>query len=186
MHIVGICGSLRKASANGGILRALQAKLPAGSTMDIIIPGDLPLFNQDIEPADLLPQSVLDYRARVKAADGFVFATCEYNYSVSAPLKNAIDWASRGPDGNLFNDKPGAIVSAGGGVGGLRSQMHLRDIALFINVHFMNSPQLMLKIYEQPGPFDMGTGDLIHAPSLEACDSFMQAFFAWSARIALK
>ena len=103
--------------------------------MEIIVPGDLPLFNQDLE-AGPLPPSVVAFREKLRSADAFVFALCEYNYGVSAAIKNAIDWGSRGKDGgNLFDDKPAALVSAGGGVGGLRSQQHFRDIALFVNLH---------------------------------------------------
>ena len=134
MHIVGISGSLRKASANTGLLRACAKRLPVGHTMDIIVPGDLPLFNQDLETGTL-PATTTAYRQKLKSADAFVFALCEYNYGVSAAIKNAIDWGSRGKDGgNLFDDKPAALVSAGGWVGGLRSQQHFRDIALFLNL----------------------------------------------------
>ena len=92
------------------------------------VPSDLPLFNSDIESEELIPASVVDWRERASKADAFIFSTCEYNFSISAALKNAIDWASRGPKGNLFNDKPAAVVGAGGGAGSLRAQEHLRDI----------------------------------------------------------
>lgn len=79
-------------------------------------------------------------------ADAFIFSCCEYNYSISAPLKNAIDWASRSPQPHGFYDKPAAVVSAGGGFGGMKAQMHLHDISLFLNLHIMNNPQLMCKV----------------------------------------
>ena len=88
------------------------------------------------------PASVIAFREALKKADAFVFATCEYNFSLSAAMKNALDWGSRGDGGNLFDDKPAAVVSAGGGTGGLRAQQHIRDIALFLNLHFMNKAEV--------------------------------------------
>lgn len=73
-------------------------------------------------------------------------------------MKNAIDWASKGPDGNLFNDKAAAVAGAGGGAGTLRAQNHLRDVALFLNLHILNAPVMQLKVFQQPSPFDMTTG----------------------------
>jgi chromate reductase len=82
MHIVAITGSLRKASCNTGVLRAMQKALPAGHTMDIIVPN-LPLFNQDLERPDLYPTEVKEFRNRLKAADCFLFSLSEYNYGIS-------------------------------------------------------------------------------------------------------
>ena len=98
-------------------------------------------------------------------------------------MKNAIDWASRGPNGNLFNDKPGLVVSAGGGVGGLRSQEHLRDCALFLNMHMMNTPQLMVQIFNQPSPFQSDTGDLNDETTETRVAKVMHAFIAWTRRL---
>lgn len=136
MNIVAITGSLRRASCNTGILRAIAKHAPVGTKMDIIVP-DLPIFNQDIEAPEILPQSVFEFRQKIKKADAFIFATCENNFSVSAAMKNAIDWASRGPDGNLFNGKAAAVVGAGGGAGSLRAQNHFRDISLMVNIHIL-------------------------------------------------
>ena len=186
MHIVAICGSLRAASCNGGLLRAVARNVPAGHTIDIIVPGDLPLFNQDIEGPAVVPPTVVEYRKRVKAADAFVFGTSEYNFSISGALKNAIDWASRGPDGNLFNDKAAASIGAGGGMGSLRAQNHLRDISLFLNLHMMNQPAQYFKIWDQPSPFDSKTGDLIDPKKEEEIAKFVQSLIAWTERIAVK
>lgn len=184
MHIVGISGSLRKASTNTGLLRAVQKVLPAGYTMDIIVPGDLPLLNTDIEAPDVLPASVAAFRERVKKADGFIFASPENNYSVSAAFKNAVDWASRGPDGNLFNDRPAAVLSAGGGAGGLRAQQHIFDIAVYLNLHMMNHPQIAVKVFDQPPVMDVwNSGEVVDAKLQVDCDKFLQAFVQWSNRI---
>eukprot|EP00670_Eutreptiella_braarudii_P003177 CAMPEP_0174292272 /NCGR_PEP_ID=MMETSP0809-20121228/34876_1 /TAXON_ID=73025 ORGANISM="Eutreptiella gymnastica-like, Strain CCMP1594" /NCGR_SAMPLE_ID=MMETSP0809 /ASSEMBLY_ACC=CAM_ASM_000658 /LENGTH=145 /DNA_ID=CAMNT_0015392223 /DNA_START=120 /DNA_END=554 /DNA_ORIENTATION=- len=145
--------------------------------MEIIVP-DLPLFNKDVEDAGA-PASVIAFREALKKADAFVFATCEYNFSLSAAMKNALDWGSRGDGGNLFDDKPAAVVSAGGGTGGLRAQQHIRDIALFLNLHFMNKAEVQLKIFTNPSPFDSATGDLVHEESVARCEKSLHALIEW-------
>lgn len=207
MHIVAVTGSLRVASSNTGLLRVCKKYLETkGHSCDIFVP-DLPLFNQDLEtsPGDL----VLAWQERCAKADAFIFATCEYNYSISGALKNAIDWASRGPAGteqyimayllsivmppsffsagNLFNDKAAAVVSAGGGVGGLRAQMHLRDIALFLNLHIMNAPTVQLNIFAPPGTqVDLATGDISHKETILQLEKVVDALIVWTGRIGMK
>lgn len=184
MHIVAISGSLRKNSCNTGVLRAIQSQLPEGHTMDIIVPGDLPLFNQELERPDVLPAAVKEFRNRLKAADCFLFGLSEYNYSLSGVAKNAIDWGSRGADGgNLFENKAAAIVSAGGGVGGMRAAAHFRDIALFLNIHVMNKPEFSARIFQSPSPFNLETGDLIDPVEIEKSGKVLEALVAWATRI---
>lgn len=89
MHIVAITGSLRKASCNTGILRAMVKLLPAGHTIDVIVP-ELTLFNQDLERPDVYPQDVKEFRKRLKAADCFLFALPEYNFSMSGTAWNEL------------------------------------------------------------------------------------------------
>lgn len=186
MHIVAISGSLRKTSCNTGLLRAMRDQLPPGHTMDIIVP-DLPLFNQDLERPDLLPEAVKEYRQRLKAADAFLFGLSEYNFSMSGAAKNAIDWGSRGADGgNLFNDKAAAVVSAGGGVGGQRAAAHFRDSALFLNLHVMNKPDLSARIYQSPSPFNLESGDLVDEDMRVNAGKVVDALIEWTNRIAVK
>ena len=107
----------------------------------------------------------------------------EYNFSMSGALKNAIDWASRGPKGNLFNDKPAAVIGSGGGFGSLRAQMHLRDVALFLNLHIMNAPGVTVPIFTPPQQFDMVTGDLVNPATDKSVADVVQALVAWSQRL---
>lgn len=184
IHIVAISGSLRKNSCNTGVLRAIQNLLPEGHTMDIIVPGDLPLFNQELERPDVLPAAVREFRNRLKAADCFLFGLSEYNYSISGVAKNAIDWGSRGADGgNLFENKAAAVVSAGGGVGGMRAAAHFRDIALFLNIHVMNKPEYSARIFTNPSPFNLETGDLVDPVEIEKASKVLEALIAWASRI---
>lgn len=186
MHIVGITGSLRKASCNTGLLRqvkqVLDAKYPAKFTFDLVVP-DLPLYNGDVEASKNIPASVLDFQNRVKKANAFIFATPEYNYSMSAATKNAIDWASRSADGNLLRDKAAAVMGAGGGAGSLRAQEHFRDSAVYVDMHVLNHPHILLKIFDQPSIFDMATGDLKDAASQQQVENFVKSFVAWTERL---
>lgn len=121
LKIVGICGSLRKDSLNRKALSASKKFFPEDVEFEIVEIGNLPLFNQDLELN--VPTSVDKYREKIKSSDGILFAMAEYNYSVSAVLKNAIEWGSR-PYGNaVLNGKPVAIM----GVSTLQLQTRPED-----------------------------------------------------------
>jgi chromate reductase len=148
VHVLGFSGSLRRASYNTATLRAAQELLPAAMTLDLFDLTPLPLFNADLE-ADGVPDSVADFQRRIREADALLIATPEYNYSVSGVLKNAIDWASRGRPAPL-DGKPMAIVGAGGRVGTVRAQNHLRQIAVHNDMHVLNKPQILIaRAWEQ-------------------------------------
>jgi chromate reductase len=186
VHLVGIGGSLRKASINVGILREVKKALPAGVTMDIVIP-DLPLYNQDIEASRVIPESVQSFRDSIRKADGFIFGTSEYNGSISGAMKNALDWGTRGKDGgNLFNDKSAGIISAGGVTGATKAALHLRDIAAALNLHTLNHPQFAFRIFENPTYFDSKTGDVIDPKVQEQIAKFTNAYLEWHARVSRK
>ncbi|MDB5570078.1 MAG: NAD(P)H-dependent oxidoreductase [Hyphomicrobiales bacterium] len=141
--ILAVSGSLRKNSFNTAALRAMQELAPAGVTIELAEIGDLPLYDDDVREQGY-PATVQRFRAQVAAADAVILATPEYNYSVSAPLKNAIDWASRAP-AQPFGGKPVAILSAATGpMGGVRAQYHLRHMLVSTNSHVLNAPQIMI------------------------------------------
>jgi chromate reductase len=143
VKILGICGSLRKASYNMAALRACNELMPQGMTLQIAAIADLPIFNQDVLDAGM-PEPVKRFRAEVAAADGLLIASPEYNFSVPAPLKNAIDWASR-PPSQVFHDKPIAIFSAAGGpLGGARVQYDLRRILGQLWGHVLPRPEVFI------------------------------------------
>ncbi len=110
LTVLGISGSLRKASYNTAALRAAQELAPAGMTIETFDLAPLPLYNEDVKAVGF-PPVVQQLRAKIKAADALLFACAEYNYSMSGVLKNAIDWASRPPD-QPFDDKPVGILGA--------------------------------------------------------------------------
>jgi chromate reductase len=142
--ILGISGSLRAASFNTGLLRAAQELAPAGVSVTIADIGAIPLYNEEVYQAGF-PAAVATLRAQVQAADAVILATPEYNYSIAAPLKNAIDWVSRPPAPQPFDGKPVAIMGASAGrLGTARAQYHLRQVLVFLNAHVLNKPEVMV------------------------------------------
>ncbi len=143
MKILGICGSLRKASFNMAALRACSELMPQGMTLEITSIADLPMFNQDVFDAGM-PEPVKRLRGEIAAADALLIACPEYNFSVSGALKNAIDWGSRAPN-QVFLDKPIAIFSATTGpVGGARVQYDLRRILAQLWGHVLPRPEVFI------------------------------------------
>jgi chromate reductase, NAD(P)H dehydrogenase (quinone) len=103
----------------------------------------IPGFNQDDEQNP--PEKVVELKKRVRQADGILFVTPEYNYSVPGALKNAIDWASRPYGESVWNGKPAAIMRASiGAIGTARAQYHLRQIFVFLNMFPVNQPEVMI------------------------------------------
>jgi chromate reductase len=143
MKILGICGSLRKASFNMSALRACAELMPQGMTLEIASIAQLPIFNQDVLDAGM-PEPVKRLRGDIVAADGLLIASPEYNFSIPAPLKNAIDWASRPPN-QAFHDKPIAIFSVTSGpVGGARVQYDLRRVLGQLWGHVLPRPEVFI------------------------------------------
>lgn len=143
--ILGICGSLRAKSLNMAALKAAGELMPAGMTMKIATIGDLPIYNQDVQEAGW-PAPSDRLRAEVAAADGVLFSTPEYNWTVGAPLKNAIDWLSRYKE-QPFQDKPMAMISATGGpVGGVRGQLDLRRIMTTLGGQMLVRPEVFIGV----------------------------------------
>jgi len=142
IKLVAFCGSLRKASVNRLALQAFVERLPKGVTIETI-EIDWPLYNADIQ-AQGFPAAVQAANQKVLAADCIVFASPEYNYSVSGVLKNAIDWLSRFTP-QPFAGKPMAVFGASGGpLGTARSQYHLRQMMIFLDGRFVNKPEVMI------------------------------------------
>jgi chromate reductase len=114
LKVLGICGSLRRKSLNMAALRATNELLPPGMSLQITSIADLPMFNQDVLDAGL-PEPVNRLRAEIAQADGLLIACPEYNFSMTAPLKNAIDWASRPRSEAALRGKTVAIAGASTG-----------------------------------------------------------------------
>ncbi|XP_057976913.1 NADPH:quinone oxidoreductase-like [Malania oleifera] len=185
IRVAALCGSLRKASFNRGLIRAAmklcKESIP-GMEIEYIDVAPLPMLNTDLEIHGKFPPVVEAFRQKILEADSILIASPEYNYSVTAPLKNAMDWASRPP--NVFADKAAAIVSAAGGSGGCRSQYHIRQIGVFLDLHFINKPEFFLKAHEPPRKFD-DDGNLIDPEVEEKLKKVLLALQAFTLRLQL-
>ena len=141
--ILGIAGSLRKASFNRAALRAAQQLVPDGVNLEIFDLAGIPPFNQDEEANP--PERVTQLKARIRAADAILLVTPEYNYSIPGVLKNAIDWASRPYGDSAWEGKPVALMGASvGAMGSSRAQYHLRQVFVFLNMYPLNRPEVMI------------------------------------------
>lgn len=179
IKILGICGSLRAASYNKAALRVAEAVKPADMTMEIAEIGDFPLYNADVQ-AKGFPAPVERVAAQVKAADGLLFVTPEFNFSVPGALKNAIDWLSR-LSPQPCDDKPVAIMgAAAGALGTGRAQYELRRICVFLNMHPLNKPEVFIGAAHTK--FD-ASGKLTDEPTREFIKQLMVALDAWTRRL---
>lgn len=182
IKIAAISGSLRQGSYNRGLIRsAIEiSKAIGGIQIEYLDISPLPMLNTDLESDGTFPPAVEAFRQKIREADSVLFASPEYNYSITAPLKNAVDWASRPP--NVWADKCAAIVSAGGGFGGGRSQYHLRQVGVFLDLHFINKPEFFLNAFQPPAKFD-SNGDLIDEESKERLKQVLLSLQAFTLRL---
>jgi chromate reductase, NAD(P)H dehydrogenase (quinone) len=154
--LLGICGSLRKASLNRALLVAVGELLPTGSDLTIWESLDLPIFNSDLAE----PVAVTELKARIAAADGVVIAVPEYNYSIPGGLKNALDWLSSPPKLSPLRGKPVALVGAASGMSGtIRAQVHMRQMLVFSDTPVLNQPEVLIPRAQDR--FDLETGRLV-------------------------
>jgi chromate reductase len=144
MKFLAICGSLRKQSTNLGLLRFAQANAPEGVNIEIADLSEVPFYNADLTEK---PASVVKLLKQIGEADALILGCTEYNYSIAPALKNALDWASREPDNNLLSGKPAALMGSGGGMGTSRSQYHMRQVCVFLNMHPLNKPEVFANAY---------------------------------------
>lgn len=143
MKIVALVGSLRKDSLNRKLLQNAVKVAPAGVELIDATYDDVPLYNQEVQEKGF-PESVTRLGKQIAGADAVLFVTPEYNYSVPGVLKNAIDWISRLPDAP-FKGKTALIMGASPGkLGTARAQYHLRQIGVFLDLRFLNAPEVMV------------------------------------------
>lgn len=171
-HILGISGSLRKASYNTAALRAVGELLPEGTTFEIAEIGDLPFYNEDLRINGSFPPEAQRLRAQIAKADALVFAVPEYNYSLPAVLKNAVDWASRAPNQPFDWKAFGMVGAATGLLGTVRAQLALRHMMVGVNAYPVNVPQVMIAGAAQK--FD-AEGKLIDQPARDLIAQHVQA-----------
>jgi chromate reductase len=177
--ILGIAGSLRKHSWNRAAVRAAQELVPEGVELKIFELDGIPVFNQDDEPNP--PARVTEFKAAIRAANAILIATPEYNFSVPGVLKNAIDWASRPYGDSAWSGKPAAILGASPGtLGTVRAQMALRQMSVFLDMHPLNQPEVMITNAHEK--FD-AHGNLTHEKTRELMRKQLTRLVEWSRRL---
>jgi chromate reductase, NAD(P)H dehydrogenase (quinone) len=144
LNVLVICGSLRKGSYNAVVANTLPELAPAGMKITPSPTIVMPLYNADVQTGDGFPAPATALSDAVRAADGVIFVTPEYNYSIPGVLKNAIDWVSR-MQNQPFANKPVAIQSATQGpLGGPRMQYHLRQCLIFLDAFTFGRPEIFI------------------------------------------
>ena len=177
-NIAVIVGSLRKESFSRKIAKALIELAPESLTLEILEIGGLQMYNQDLE--EVPPAAWTEFRSRLKGFDGVLFVTPEYNRSVPAVMKNAIDIGSRPYGKNSWDGKPGGIVSVSpGALSGFGANHHLRQSLVFVNVPAMQQPEAYIgnaaKLFDN-------NGKLTDESTREYLRKFIDAYAKWVVR----
>jgi len=176
--IAVVIGSLRKDSLNRKFAHELIALAPPSLSFEIVEIGELPLYNQDLEEnGAVAPQAWTHFRQRIKDVDGVLFFTPEYNRSVPAPLKNAIDVGSRPYGSSVWGGKPAAIISVSpGAVGGFGANHHLRQSMVFLDMPLLQQPEAYIGgAANLLGP----DGKLANDSTKQFLKKFADTFAAW-------
>lgn len=175
-NVAVLVGSLRKESFSRKIATNLMKRAAASLNFEIVEIGHLPFYNED-DDAKVPPEAWTSFRRQIEPTDAVLFVTPEYNRSVPAVLKNALDVGSRPYGKSVWNAKPCAVVSVSpGAIGGFGANHHLRQSLVFLNM-----PTL-----QQPEAYIGGVGELLDASGNLVNDAtgsfqikFLQAFGAW-------
>ncbi|MGI8526265.1 MAG: NADPH-dependent FMN reductase [Pseudolabrys sp.] len=182
LKVLTICGSLRKKSYNAALARALPGLAPANMMLSDAPPWEtLPLYNADIQESSGFPGPANDLAEAVRAADGVLIVTPEYNWSIPGGLKNALDWLSRMKE-QPFKEKPVAIQSASQGpLGGGRMQYHLRMSLTFLNAFVFGTPEIFVAMAQNK--FDKDTLKLTDEPTRKIISQQLEAFGKFIERV---
>jgi chromate reductase, NAD(P)H dehydrogenase (quinone) len=173
-----LVGSLREGSINRKVARSMCAITGDNLDCEMVEIGDLPLYNQDYDSQPQQPAQYTRFRDQVRAADGVLFCTPEYNRSVPGVLKNAIDIGSRPYGHSVFDKKPAAIVTASpGAIGGFGANHHLRQSCVFLNMPMMAQPEAYLGGVSDDS-FD-ADGCLKDGPLKDVVTKLAHAFHDW-------
>jgi chromate reductase len=177
--ILGLAGSLRRASLHRGLIRAARELAPEGVAVESYEKlGEIPFFNQDVEDEGD-PAPVRDLKEKIREADAVLIATPEYDYAIPGVLTTALDWSLRSP--SPMRHKPVGIVGASpGGAGTARGQMVLRQILLHAPAYVMPEPQMLIPYAREK--FDVETGDLTDEQTRERIRRFLDALVEWAER----
>ncbi|MFT4059302.1 MAG: NAD(P)H-dependent oxidoreductase [Legionella sp.] len=175
--IAVIVGSLRKESFNRKMAHTLMKLAPSSLNLQIIEISELPLYNQDLDDEGRIPDAWSHFRKQVKACDGVIFVTPEYNRSIPGVLKNAIDVGSRPYGQSIWGKKPGAVISVSpGAIGGFGANQHLRQTFVFLDIPVLQQPEAYIG---QAGSLFNEQGDIASEDTKKFICHFMEAYANW-------
>ena len=185
LNVLTICGSLRKGSYNAMVQRALPGLAPEVMTLKAAPSyAELPLYNADIQNSTGFPAGANVLADAIRAADGVIFCTPEYNFGIPGGLKNAIDWVSRLPN-QPFAGKPIALQSASPGpLGGGRVQYDMRRAMVFLDAFTLNKPEIF--IGGCASKIDEKTGEIKDEATRGLIKQQLAAFASFIAQVAPK
>jgi chromate reductase len=144
VRIVGISGSLRKASFSTSILKLLAERAAPAIQIQVVTLESIPLYNEDLDTKPGIP-AVADLKRIITESDGVLITTPEYNHGVPGVLKNALDWLSRPVFESCFVKKPVSIFSSSlAFTGGVRAQYQLREALVSMHAHLVMGPEVVL------------------------------------------
>jgi chromate reductase, NAD(P)H dehydrogenase (quinone) len=170
-----LVGSLRRQSLTRKVAQTLVKLAPATLRLEIVEISGVSFYNQDLEVTP--PADWIAFRDKLRAAEAVMFATPEYNRSVPGVLKNAIDVASRPKEKNVFDGKPGAVISVSpGALAGFGANHHLRQMLVFLNVLTMQQPEAYIggagKLFDDKD-------NITNESTKEFLQNFVQSFERW-------
>jgi chromate reductase, NAD(P)H dehydrogenase (quinone) len=175
MKLLALSGSLRKASTNTGLLRALAEIAPKPISIEIATLHGIPIYDGDDEAASGKPEAIQILNAKVRAADGIIISIPEYNFSFPGGLKNATDWLSRG--GSPFRWKRvGILGAADGPLGTARAQYQFRQNLVGLEAITMPKPEIF--VGSASSKFD-ASGNLTDADTRQRLGKWLEAFAEW-------
>lgn len=178
LQIAVLVGSLRRDSYNRRLANSLAKLAPQHVTLKHLKIDDLPLYNQDDDANQ--SDSVKRLKSEIKAAQGVIFVTPEYNRSVPGVLKNAIDHASRPYGQSAWDGKPAGVLGASiGQIGTAVAQQHLRNTLAYLNMPTLGQPEVFLKVDDS---FFDQSGAIVNAESRKFVQGWMDKFVAWADR----
>jgi chromate reductase, NAD(P)H dehydrogenase (quinone) len=177
--ILAFAGSLRKNSYNKALIQAAEELAPENVLIEVFDLEGIPPYNDD--NLNNPHPKIMEFKQKIQDADALLISSPEYNYSIPGVLKNAIDCASRPLRGNPLEGKPVAIMSASTGkLGGARAQYHLRQTFVFLNMHPVNRPEVMVSLAAEN--FD-ANGKLISEQTTKLVKQLLEALVEWTNKV---
>ena len=177
LHVLAVAGSLRKGSYHRQLLTALPDLSPGALEIEVFDLEGIPLFNADVEDKGY-PERVQSFRQSIESSDGIIWATPEYNGSMSGVIKNAVDWASRK---GLLAKRPTTVISGStGALGATKGQEALRSSLNHLGMYVMAKPSLAIPQIDKK----LSDGQITDETTKKFVKEWLEAFKDWIVQLA--